>query len=61
MGDGGQECIELAALSNGLLIRESDAPDVITATSARALRALVHGIKGGEFDQASPNRRAAAY
>jgi hypothetical protein len=48
-GDGGQ-CIELASVADGVLIRESDDPAAIVTTSRDKLRAFVLGVKAGEFD-----------
>jgi hypothetical protein len=43
-------CVELARTANTLLLRESDAPDLIaSATPARA-RALLRAVKRGEFE-----------
>lgn len=47
----GNACVELALASDAaILLRESDDPHVIIATTPAALRALVRGIKTGEFD-----------
>ncbi|WKX70923.1 DUF397 domain-containing protein [Streptomyces sp. XD-27] len=48
-GDGGQ-CIELAATADGILMRESDEPATVVTTSRDEFRALVLGVKAGEFD-----------
>lgn len=50
--DGGDEgqCIELASVAGGILIRESDVPDAVVSTSRDKLRAFVLGVKAGEFD-----------
>jgi hypothetical protein len=49
-GDLNQNCVELAAIEETILIRESDAPDQIITTSRTKLRAFVLGVKDGEFD-----------
>jgi Domain of unknown function (DUF397) len=44
-------CVYLAAAQDGTIkIRESDAPDVILTTTPENLKALILGIKAGEFD-----------
>ncbi|MBD0743820.1 DUF397 domain-containing protein [Streptomyces sp. CBMA152] len=48
--DNNQSCVELAPVDGEIKIRESDDPDVIVTTSVAKLRALVLGIKAGEFD-----------
>jgi hypothetical protein len=47
---GTGECVELAAIADGILMRESDDPDTIVTTSRDKLRAFVLGVKAGEFD-----------
>lgn len=50
-GDTNQDCVELAAVADEvILIRESDEPDQIVRTSRTKLRAFVLGVKAGEFD-----------
>jgi hypothetical protein len=47
----GNACVELARVSDSvILLRESDDPQVVIATSPAVLRALTQGIKTGEFD-----------
>lgn len=48
-GDEGQ-CIELAAIADGILLRESGDPDTIVNTSRDKLRAFLLGVRAGEFD-----------
>jgi hypothetical protein len=48
-GDGGQ-CVELAAVADRILVRESDDPEAVVITSREKLRAFVLGVKAGEFD-----------
>ncbi|MGC5365058.1 DUF397 domain-containing protein [Streptomyces sp. DT24] len=49
-GADGNNCLELAAHGDGVLVRESDEPDVIIRTSRARLRAFLEGAKKGEFD-----------
>ncbi|MFP8942703.1 DUF397 domain-containing protein [Streptomyces fenghuangensis] len=46
----GANCIELAAQRGSVLIRESDIPELIIATSPESLKSLLRGAKNGEFD-----------
>ncbi|MDT0305445.1 DUF397 domain-containing protein [Streptomyces sp. DSM 44917] len=49
---GTDNCVELAhGRSGGLLLRESDAPLSVVATSRRRLAALLGGVKSGRFDR----------
>lgn len=43
-------CIEIASVGPARKLRESDWPGEIITTSPSRLRALVLGIKAGEFD-----------
>ncbi|MFJ6774665.1 DUF397 domain-containing protein [Kitasatospora sp. NPDC091257] len=44
-------CIYLAAaLDSTIKIRESDEPGVVITMSPESLRALLRGVKAGEFD-----------
>ncbi|MCC3653014.1 MULTISPECIES: DUF397 domain-containing protein [Streptomyces] len=43
-------CLELAAGEAVVLMRESDAPAGVIVTTPERLRALVAGVKAGEFD-----------
>jgi Domain of unknown function (DUF397) len=47
---GNVECVELAAIADGILMRESDDPETVVTTSRDKLRAFVLGVKAGEFD-----------
>jgi len=49
-GGGGEQCVEVARSAEGILLRESDDPRVVTRTSRDKFAALVQGIKAGEFD-----------
>ncbi|MBH5336063.1 DUF397 domain-containing protein [Streptomyces pactum] len=46
----GNECVELARSNESILIRESDTPHSVIAATPEKLRALILGIKSGEFD-----------
>ncbi|MEU4895476.1 DUF397 domain-containing protein [Streptomyces sp. NPDC044780] len=47
----GNACVELAhAPGAAVLLRESDDPNVIIATTPAALRQLMERVKAGEFD-----------
>ncbi|MFW6695858.1 DUF397 domain-containing protein [Streptomyces sp. MAR4 CNX-425] len=48
-GDGGQ-CIELAAIADNIVLRESDDPETVVTTNRHKLRAFLLGVKAGEFD-----------
>ncbi|MFE6871260.1 DUF397 domain-containing protein [Kitasatospora sp. NPDC057692] len=44
-------CIYLAAAPDGAIkLRESDEPDTVLTTTPDKLRALLLGVKAGEFD-----------
>ncbi|MGW2253394.1 DUF397 domain-containing protein [Kitasatospora sp. NPDC001660] len=49
-GDAANCIYPAAALDGSIRFRESDDPDVVITTSPDRLRALLHGIKAGEFD-----------
>ncbi|MFJ2440594.1 DUF397 domain-containing protein [Streptomyces sp. NPDC087658] len=49
--DPGGQCIEVAEHGGGLLVRESDDPNVITTTSRARFAALTAGIKSGLFNR----------
>jgi hypothetical protein len=45
-------CVELAKTAEGIAVRNSNHPDAGTLTFTPAeLRAFVHGVKAGEFDE----------
>ncbi|MFJ9607213.1 DUF397 domain-containing protein [Kitasatospora sp. NPDC101176] len=49
--DGADNCLEVASGTGGLRhLRESDDPGIVITTDAAKLRALVLGVKAGEFD-----------
>ncbi|KNE82983.1 DUF397 domain-containing protein [Streptomyces xinghaiensis] len=43
-------CLELAAGDAVVLMREGDAPEGVIVTTPEPLRALLAGVKAGEFD-----------
>ncbi|WKX70947.1 DUF397 domain-containing protein [Streptomyces sp. XD-27] len=43
------ECVELAITGTAVALRESDAPDVVIATTPRAIGALIRATKAGRF------------
>ncbi|MGD3112323.1 DUF397 domain-containing protein [Streptomyces sp. YGL11-2] len=49
-GGNPEECIELAPHDDAILMRESDAPDVVVTTTRSKLQAFIQGVKAGEFD-----------
>ncbi|AEW96671.1 MULTISPECIES: DUF397 domain-containing protein [Streptomycetaceae] len=49
-GNGGNNCVQLAATDHHIAIRESTTPHAILTTTPTALHALIRGIKHGEFD-----------
>ncbi|WP_228429551.1 DUF397 domain-containing protein [Streptomyces sp. WAC 00631] len=49
-GASGENCLEIAGVPGGLLIRESEAPRTVFMASRLALAGLVAGVKAGEFD-----------
>ncbi|MFH0244244.1 DUF397 domain-containing protein [Streptomyces sp. HK10] len=50
-GNEGPNCVEVARRGDDLLIRESDEPGLVLATSRAGLAAFIAGIKAGEFDR----------
>ncbi|MFD7970044.1 DUF397 domain-containing protein [Streptomyces clavifer] len=46
-GGGGNNCVQVTALANdgGVVLRESESPDVILSTNRAALHALIAKIK----------------
>ncbi|MEV6425087.1 DUF397 domain-containing protein [Streptomyces sp. NPDC051662] len=46
----GPQCIEIAERDGAILMRESDDPNVVTATSPTKFAAFIAGVKAGEFD-----------
>ncbi|MFE0689233.1 DUF397 domain-containing protein [Streptomyces xiamenensis] len=46
---GDNDCIELGRYSGALLLRESDHPDVVSATGPLRVQALLLAVKHGTF------------
>ncbi|MDA5280569.1 DUF397 domain-containing protein [Streptomyces sp. Isolate_45] len=49
-GGNGENCIEVGARAEVVVIRESDDPAQIITTSLEKLAAFIAGVKAGEFD-----------
>ncbi|WNE96471.1 DUF397 domain-containing protein [Streptomyces luomodiensis] len=49
-GDAANNCVELARTPNTVLLRESDEPHTVIATTPLALRALTRAVKAGRLD-----------
>ncbi|GAA0961835.1 MULTISPECIES: DUF397 domain-containing protein [Streptomyces violaceusniger group] len=52
-GDAANNCVELARTPDTVLMRESDEPHTVIATTPAALRALTRAARAGRFDQLS--------
>lgn len=48
--DSEGNCLEVAAVGDEILVRESDQPDLIIKTTHAKLAAFLAGAKAGEFD-----------
>jgi hypothetical protein len=46
-------CVEVAAAAGAVLVRESDAPEVVLAANPTALRSLLAATKAGAFSRLS--------
>lgn len=46
-GDADEDCVEMAATSAGIHVRESDTPAAVLTTTGGPLRALIAAIKSG--------------
>ena len=46
-GDGGNNCVEIAAAEDGIALRESDSPATVLRASAGALSALLRSTQVG--------------
>ncbi|WNE97373.1 DUF397 domain-containing protein [Streptomyces luomodiensis] len=44
-------CVNVGVAGNGIVLRESDDPDVVLSTTRAALRAFIRGAKAGDFDR----------
>ncbi|MEU1790428.1 DUF397 domain-containing protein [Streptomyces sparsogenes] len=53
-GGDGPECVELARSADINLIRESDEPHVVLATTPKRLAAFIAAAKAGGFDHLTP-------
>ncbi|MGW4078347.1 DUF397 domain-containing protein [Streptomyces asiaticus] len=51
--DAEHNCVELARTPGTVLLRESDEPHTVIATTPAALRALTRAARAGRFDQLS--------
>jgi hypothetical protein len=49
-GANGEDCVELASVDGAIVMRESDDPGVVLATTPEVLRAFIQGVKTGDFD-----------
>ncbi|WP_344115006.1 DUF397 domain-containing protein [Streptomyces blastmyceticus] len=49
-GAGGEQCVEIAAQVDVILIRESDEPGVTARASHAPFAAFLAGVKTGRFD-----------
>ncbi|MBB4892923.1 hypothetical protein FHS39_001934 [Streptomyces olivoverticillatus] len=50
--DDNQDCVEVATRSGAVLIRESDAPDLVIAAAPRSAHALLVAVKDGRLRKA---------
>ncbi|MFE2940234.1 DUF397 domain-containing protein [Streptomyces sp. NPDC059255] len=46
----GAQCIQIAHHDGGILLRESDDPNVVTTTSPTKFAAFISGVKTGMLD-----------
>lgn len=53
-GAQGPDCVELARSADTTLIRESDDPHIVLATSPKRLAAFIAAVKAGDFDHLTP-------
>ncbi|MEU2440900.1 DUF397 domain-containing protein [Streptomyces rubradiris] len=49
--DAEGNCLEVAIQDDVILVRESDAPDMVIRTTRAKLAAFLKGAKAGEFDR----------
>lgn len=55
-GDGGNNCVEIAATSgDGIVLRESESPADVLTTDRAALGALVRSVKSGTLRRRTPS------
>lgn len=55
-GDGGNNCVEVAATGDGVAFRESDSPTQILVTGRSALLSLIRGVNTGAVVPAGSGR-----
>ncbi|MCX4724601.1 DUF397 domain-containing protein [Streptomyces sp. NPDC090052] len=48
--NGQEQCVEIAERAGEILMRESDDPGAVAATSREKFAAFIQGVKAGEFD-----------
>ncbi|PGH46817.1 DUF397 domain-containing protein [Streptomyces sp. Ru87] len=48
-GGADENCLEVGLSAAGIHLRESDAPDVVLTPDRSALRALIRGVRQGDF------------
>ncbi|GGX85544.1 DUF397 domain-containing protein [Streptomyces hiroshimensis] len=46
-GDGGNDCVEVAAAGEAIALRESDTPATVVRATPRALGTLIRTLKAG--------------
>ncbi len=46
-GDGGNNCVEVAATNDGVALRESDSPTEVLITGRAALLSLIRRVRAG--------------
>ncbi|GLV79298.1 DUF397 domain-containing protein [Streptomyces hygroscopicus] len=46
----GDNCVELAAVADGIRLRESDEPDTVLRTSPATLGIFIRAVKDGRLD-----------
>ncbi|WP_432252182.1 DUF397 domain-containing protein [Streptomyces sp. HNM1019] len=52
-GDAANNCVELTRIPDAILLRESDEPQTVIATTPDALQALTRAARAGRFDRLS--------
>ncbi|MFC5145439.1 DUF397 domain-containing protein [Streptomyces aureoversilis] len=55
-GDGGNDCVEVAATGATLALRESDTPAAVVRTTPPALRMLIGTLKAGTLSRLATKR-----
>lgn len=54
--EGGNNCVEVSATANGVVLRESDTPAEIVTTGRGALLSLIRGVKVGAVSSRGSGR-----